>query len=234
MLHLCYSGELVPNGENQTLFGNLIRSDGFSVDLVFYKRNETKNAGNSFNFDLKLEHFNHEEVQSSYCPIFIDPGRKSVFTAVSGLSTNTHTIMRCTTKEYYHYTGSTKYSATQTKLKKKKTNHIEGIESRIPTTKTSSADEYSNYMNYILQYLNKLFDFYNCKTAKYRFFLYQGKQRAPEILVNMLINGGSKYNRKRRKHNNKKKKRGRKKKKKAPNQADSTTGSALNTNRQSK
>ncbi|KAG1474091.1 hypothetical protein G6F56_000559 [Rhizopus delemar] len=50
----------------------------------------------------------------------------------------------------------------------------------------------------------------------------------------MLINGGSKYNRKRRKHNNKKKKRGRKKKKKAPNQADSTTGSALNTNRQSK
>ncbi|KAG1441212.1 hypothetical protein G6F56_011583 [Rhizopus delemar] len=50
----------------------------------------------------------------------------------------------------------------------------------------------------------------------------------------MLINGGSKYNRKRRKHNNKKKKRGRKKKKKAPNQAGSTTGSALNTNRQSR
>ena len=89
-------------------------------------------------------------------------------------------------------------------------------------------------MNYILQYLNTLFDFYNCKTAKYRFFLCQGKQRASEILVNMLINGGSKYNRKRRKHNNKKKKRGRKKKKKAPNQAGSTTGSALNTNRQSR
>ncbi|KAI7907863.1 uncharacterized protein BX663DRAFT_492262, partial [Cokeromyces recurvatus] len=31
-----------------------------------------------------------------------------------------------------------------------------------------------------------------------RFALYQGRQRAPEIMTNILLNGGLKYNRERR------------------------------------
>ena len=159
-----------------------------------------------------MDHFNYDEIQTSYNPLFLDPGRKSVFKAVSGLDTTAHTIMRCTTKEYYHLTGSTKFSSTQNKLKK--ASSIEEIESRIPTTKTSDPNAYFKFMKYILQHLDVLFGFYNAKTCKYRFFLYQGKQRACELMVNMLVGGGPKYNKGKRKYKNHKKKRQKKKNKK--------------------
>ncbi|KAI7901702.1 uncharacterized protein BX663DRAFT_487412 [Cokeromyces recurvatus] len=44
--------------------------------------------------------------------------RKSVFTTAGVSSIQKHALTRCTTKEYYHYTGPTKYAAKQTKLKK--------------------------------------------------------------------------------------------------------------------
>lgn len=205
----------------------MIRSDGFSVDCLFYKESKDT-AGGSDSLDLQLEHFNYEEIQASYSPTFIDPGRKSVFTAVSGLDTNAHTIMRCSTKEYYHYTGSTKFSAAQKRLKK--TNHIEEIESNIPTTKTSSADGFRRYIEYTFQHLNRLFDFYDHNSAKSRFFLYQGRQRAPEIMVNMLINGGPKYNKACRKLKNRKKKRGQRKKQDVTEEARTASANDPNAN----
>lgn len=51
-----------------------------------------------------LENLKCEEVESSYSPILLDPGWKSVCTAKSGYDTRDHTTRRCSIKEYYHYT----------------------------------------------------------------------------------------------------------------------------------
>ncbi|KAI8971593.1 hypothetical protein BDF20DRAFT_885223, partial [Mycotypha africana] len=59
------------------LFWNLIRSDGFTVDFLF------KDAVIDHH-DLTLEDFSYEEITANYRPTFVDPGRKTVFTAAIG------------------------------------------------------------------------------------------------------------------------------------------------------
>ncbi|KAI7899543.1 uncharacterized protein BX663DRAFT_521252 [Cokeromyces recurvatus] len=63
----------------------------------------------------------------------------------------------------------------------------------------------------MLEHIDVLFDFYKDTSDESRFALYQGRQRAPEIMTNILLNGGLKYNRERRKRNRKKKKKSKKK-----------------------
>ncbi|KAI7908326.1 uncharacterized protein BX663DRAFT_482514 [Cokeromyces recurvatus] len=129
--------ELTPDGNYQILFGNLIRTDGFVVDFLFHKRCQASYGPSLQRFELTLRDFTLPEVAKDYHRIFVDPGRKSVFTAVSVLQ------KKC-------------------------------------------------------------------------FQLYQGRQKAQETMVNMLINGDTKYNRSRRN----KKRRKKKKRKKRPNKND--------------
>lgn len=80
----------MPNGKNDVLFCNLIMSDGFCVNFLFYRRiepiqNDTVSVPNH---DLQLKEFTFEEVGNVYRPRFIDPRRKSVFTAIIGLDPN--------------------------------------------------------------------------------------------------------------------------------------------------
>lgn len=98
--------DLTPNENNKILFGNTIKSDGFSVDFVFYRK-ERMNHGSDV--ELTLEDFNYEEVHNQYHPMFLDPGRKSLFTAVVGVA-SAKQIRKSSVKEYYHLTGSTVYS----------------------------------------------------------------------------------------------------------------------------
>jgi len=129
----------MPNGNNKVLFGLIIRSDGFDLDCLFYKQRRVTGIKDPINsLELQLSDFNYQEVEQRYHPTFIDPGRKSVFTAARGLDIQNHTLMRCTIKEYYHYTRSTKLMAKQTKMKKER--GFDQIESAIPTTKTSCQD----------------------------------------------------------------------------------------------
>lgn len=212
--------DLRPNGLNNLLFANTIKSDGFTVDFLFEKRRASaaqELTNDIKSHDLALEDFEYEEIEKIYRPCFLDPGRKSVYTAAIGLNFKQHQLRRCTTKEYYHFTGSTSYLA---KLEKKKSDEgIKVIESAIPTSKTTSPNAYFQYVNYILTNKDVFFTFYGYQTAKDRFNLYQGRQRAPEMMANLLLHGGTKYNRKKRckkskmKEKRKQKKNKRKKKK---------------------
>ncbi|KAG0871841.1 hypothetical protein G6F16_005603 [Rhizopus arrhizus] len=157
---------------------------------------------NGSDVELTLEDFNYEEVHNQYHPMFLDPGRKSLFTAVVGVA-SAKQIRKCSVKEYYHLTGSTVYSK---KLElKKECSGIKTIESQIPTPKTAAVGSYDQYVKYMLTHLDKLLDFYGKDTAHHRFQLYQGRQRAPEMMANMLTHGTAKYNRSRRKRKKKKK-----------------------------
>ncbi|KAG0876370.1 hypothetical protein G6F15_010113 [Rhizopus arrhizus] len=93
--------DLTPNENNKILFGNTIKSDGFSVDFVFYRKERMNNGSD---VELTLEGFNYEEVHNQCHPMFLDPGRKSLFTAVVGVS-SAKQIRKSSVKEYYHLTA---------------------------------------------------------------------------------------------------------------------------------
>lgn len=137
------------------------------------------------NHELGLHNFTSEEVEK----VYIDPGRKSAFTATINLDSTQHRVRRCSTKEYYHFTGSTVYSS---KLQERwaKRYHCDW-------TWNTDVKVYA-YYNYMLTHLKTLFTFQGFHTAKSRFNLYKGKQRAREYMVNMLLDGTPKYNRKKR------------------------------------
>lgn len=160
--------------------------------------------------DIKLEDFTMQEINESYRPSFLDPGRKSVYNAAVGTNLLEHQLRRCTTSEYYHYTGSTVYLKKQQKVKN--SNGIASIESCIPSPKTANASSYSFFVIYMLAHFQRLFDFYGFPFGHHRFNLYQGRQRAEEMMVNILVNGTSKYDRTRRKRSKKKKQKKKKKK----------------------
>ncbi|GAA5816932.1 hypothetical protein MFLAVUS_010467 [Mucor flavus] len=183
--------ELAPNGNNSILFGNIVRTEGASVDFLFYRKHQVGPGPSYQRFDLALEDFDLSEVKDKYLPISLDPGRTSVFTATVGLQSNRH--LRCTTKEYYHMTGSTRFSRKQNKLKND--TGIESLESEIPSPKTSKSSAYSDYVKYMLLDKDSFFGFYGKDTAKTRFQLYRGVQRATDQMANILINGTSKFGR---------------------------------------
>ncbi|KAI8094995.1 uncharacterized protein B0P05DRAFT_502906 [Gilbertella persicaria] len=205
---------LLPTGTNKRLFGNLIRSDGFSVDFVFNKRTiREKRLTKQINqVDLILDGFEQHEVDSHYLPIAVDPGRKRVFTVFAGSTGNINNFRQCSIKEYYHLTGSTKFSAEQEK--KKKACGVKTIETNIPTNKAANESLYMEYAIYMLENIGRIFSFYNQETAKETFFLYQGCQQAPEQMVKMLLDGTKKYNKKSRGNKRKREKNKGKRKKK--------------------
>jgi hypothetical protein len=164
---------LRPNGLNNVLCSNTIKSDGFTVDF-FLKREELrlskKQKKDIKNHNLVLEDFEYEEIERIYQPVFIDPGRKAVYTAAIGLDTSNRQIRQCSTKEYYNLTGSTKYSSRLQKLKDSK--GLTSIETNISTQKTCSSILYDRFIQYIIIHKDKLFSFYGKDTAKDRFFFF--------------------------------------------------------------
>lgn len=84
----------------------------------------------------------------------------------------------------------------------------------IPSTKSTSLTQYHMYMTYIMANIQKILDFYGYETAEGRFRCYQEVQGVREEMVNILINGGKKYNKDRRKNTRKNRRRKKKKKEK--------------------
>ncbi|KAG2193132.1 hypothetical protein INT47_006432 [Mucor saturninus] len=162
------SHDLIPNENNTVLFGLLIWSNGFDVDCVVYRRRKEGKNSNIGKLQPQLTDFNSEEVESVFRPVFLDPGRKAVFTAMDVLDREKHNILRCTTKEYCHLTGSPLYQKRL--LRRKQENGVEAIETGTPTTKTADVNTYRNHIQHIFSHLNVLLNFYVFDTTKDRFF----------------------------------------------------------------
>jgi hypothetical protein len=148
--------------------------------------------------ELKLEDFTKEEVDKHYKPIYLDPGRKHVFTGVTGSDLLNNEVRRCSSKEYYTMTGSQR---DQPKLEKEKIDSgMKKTETDIPTAKTASKAQYEKHIRYMLSNLLEIFKFYGPHKAEGRFRRFQGCKRAREEMFNIIINGGKKYNKGRRRH----------------------------------
>ncbi|PHZ17735.1 uncharacterized protein RHIMIDRAFT_243761 [Rhizopus microsporus ATCC 52813] len=206
-----------PAAKNKTAFANLIRSDGFAADVVLYKgvsNNEDvteQSSDSTFGIQLLSDVLKPGDVDNfSLCGL--DPDRQHAFTASYNEGENSHQIRRVSTAEYYNYTGSIHHQRKEQKRMEK-----EGMKSvllNIPSIKTTSLMQYHMYMTYIMANIQKILDFYGYETAEGRFHCYQGVRRAREEMVNILINGGKKYNKDRRKNTRKNRRRGKKKKEK--------------------
>lgn len=205
----------VPNKQRKVAFSNVIRTDGFAADVILTKKINTVHDEyfdylDDIDISLLGEVISSDEVKDmSLCGV--DPNRGQVFAASFGEGENSHQLRRCSTKEYYTYTGSLRH--VKRERKRMNNENMEDIFLNIPTAKTAIASTYLQYVVYILLHLNKILSFNGFSTATSRFHLYQGVQRAREEMVNILVNGGKKYNKLKRKNLKKNRKKRRKKRK---------------------
>ena len=140
----------------------------------------------------------------------LDPNRNQMLDASYGDGKNPHQIRRCSTKEYYIYTGSKRH-----KKREKERMIAEGIDLALintPTAKSVNLSTYLQYINYLLRHFQNILEFNGSSTAESRFHLYQGRQRATQEMENILINSGKKYNKSKRKNTKKNRKNNKNKK----------------------
>lgn len=205
--------ELQDSAKNKKVaFSNFIRTDGFTADVVLIK-----SSGNKINDDYYEQDYDvtllgevttKEEVdEMTLCGI--DPNRGQVFAASYGYGEESHQVRSCSTREYYTYTGSIRHQRKE--QQRMEDSGMDDILLNIPTAKTAFISRYLQFVVYILLNITAILNFNNTSTAARRFHLYQGVQRAREEMVNILVNGGKKYNKAKRK-NLKKNRRKRKKK----------------------
>lgn len=177
------------------IFTNQVLTDGFTVDFQFARRARPKKS--VVDTDLQLDDFTTGAVKEYFHVCAVDPGISQLFTASYGQGTKPHEVRRCSTKEYYTYTGSP--ARQQHLVDRKKSAGIEQVESAFPTAKTSNLLAYESHVRYYFQHMILLFGFYGPTTAEDRFRQFQGRQRAGEEIVNILVHGGKKYNKTKRK-----------------------------------
>lgn len=68
------------------------------------------------------------------------------------------------------------------------------VESNIPTTMTADPEKYNEYVTYMLDHFHRLSGFYGFSTTEDRWLNRLGTQKAAAAAVNILLNGGPKYN----------------------------------------
>ncbi|KAF7721558.1 hypothetical protein EC973_004497 [Apophysomyces ossiformis] len=175
------------------IFTNQLLSHGFAVDFQFARKSVKKERA-TVDTELTATDFTEEEITDCFQPCAVDPGRSQVFTAAYGCGNSPHEIRRCSTREYYTYTGSPLRQKVIQAEKKKAC--IEAIETDLETGKTQSLEVYDTYVRCTFQHMDALFAFYGPTKAEAQFRDYQGRQRAPEEMVNILTNGGKKIQQK--------------------------------------
>ncbi|KAK9760615.1 hypothetical protein K7432_015190 [Basidiobolus ranarum] len=199
-----------PNKKRKLAFSNLIRTDGFTADVVLQKSvkihidDYAYYSGQDLDISLlgnvmKNENMNNVSLSA------IDPNRNQVFAASYVDGDISHQLRRCSTVEYYTYTGSKRHAKREMEIMC--VEDMSTIFKNIPTAKTANTSPYLQYVTYILLHLQKILAFTRHSIAKNRFHLYQGVQRARQAMVNILVNGGRKYNKSKRQITKNRKKR---------------------------
>ncbi|KAI7873102.1 uncharacterized protein EV154DRAFT_579526 [Mucor mucedo] len=145
-------------------------------------------------FNFRKFKISSEEIKQYFRPCTVDPNRKDVFTSYHGKND----VRRLSSSEYYNMNGV--INRQKQELERKKSNNIEYIETRIPSPKTTGAENYKRHITYMLQHFEALVTFYDFQTARIRWSNYIGKQKATDLAINILINDSTKYNKNRRKN----------------------------------
>ncbi|KAI8879272.1 hypothetical protein K501DRAFT_193937 [Backusella circina FSU 941] len=177
------------------IFDCLINTDGFGVYFVFVRKKK-KASATTKKAMFTLVDFDRQYIENFFMPCTVDPGRKSVLSAAVVQDSSSHKIRSCKAKERECCTGSKRRLRFVDELKA--TTGIKRIKMKIPSSKTGSIQETTNYIKYILTNSDALFNFCSIKTAIFRFHDYQGRQHANDELANILIDGGE-YKKARRK-----------------------------------
>ncbi|KAG0163087.1 hypothetical protein DFQ29_003425, partial [Apophysomyces sp. BC1021] len=169
----------------QSLFINMIVSDGYSINDIFSRKKPAYYCAAT----LDLGDFTAAEIGHFFDPCACDPGLTNVYVAAYGGSTcRPHSVRQFTSSEYYLMLKTNKRSK---KLdEKKKAAGINIVEQEMPSSKTTDLTKYNTYVGYFLGYLEALGNFYNLSTTQSRFQGYQLRQRAREEMANILIDGG--------------------------------------------
>jgi hypothetical protein len=161
--------------------------------------------------DLELDDFTADEINTYLRPCALDPGINNAFTASYGYGEEEHMLLSLTTKEYYN---KLKNPIEEARLKRRKdASGITRIESNMPSAKTSNIETYRVYVQYLFDNLNRLFAFYGPEQGKSKWFRHKRKQSVLMDCVNILVDGGAKYNKQKR--DSRKTRRNRKKRKKS-------------------
>ncbi|KAI8978953.1 hypothetical protein BDB01DRAFT_725745 [Pilobolus umbonatus] len=180
------------------MFVTRIICDGYTCRIIFARNSIPKESRKP---DLTLDDFNTDEVRQFFTPVAVDPGRTNAVTIFNEYSQ----VRQLGTNEYYNMSG-TRASGKQLQERQIEEGvHI--IESQIPTTKTCNINQYSEHVTYILQHLERLFTFYGVHTNRYKWLASCGRQKALDEAVNIVINGGKKYNKSKRKKTSRNRKR---------------------------
>lgn len=173
------------------MFLNSMYTDGYTCRLSFARK--ILPASPLSRISLELHDLTSEEVNTYFRPCTVDPNRKDVYASYHGNSD----IRRLSSAEYYDMSGST--NRHKQEQQRKKILGLDQIETHIPSSKTTSFDNYTMHIIYMLQHIEALLHFYSFETARLRWCNYIGAQRSIENAVNILLNGSKKYNKSRRK-----------------------------------
>ncbi|KAG0183895.1 hypothetical protein DFQ28_000637, partial [Apophysomyces sp. BC1034] len=149
-------------GKNdQSLFTNLIMSDGYSVNAIFSRKYPTHYCTAT----LDLGDFTAAEIGHFFDPCSCDPGLTNVYvTAYSGPTSRAHSVRQFTSLEYY---SMLKANKRRKKIDgKKKAAGINIIEQEMPSSKTAYLAKYDTYVGYFLGHLEAVGNFYNLSTAQ--------------------------------------------------------------------
>lgn len=146
---ICSINDLDTNTEHRKeVFSNFIGTDGYSADIVIYKKKRISEGSHDMAYDMNDLHVAITENQydlETFCLTGLDPGGSSVFTAAHGGDNGTYQVRRCTRKEYNTYSDSTRI-ANQEAKRAEQERMTEVLNSK-PTEKTASTEQYTMYIN---------------------------------------------------------------------------------------
>lgn len=100
--------------DENDLFACFVQTDGHSISLQFAWKRQDKYSKDPV---LALIDFNKAEVEKDFLPCAIDPGRKHIYTATIGLSSDELQVCRYSNLERRCYTGSKRIQSYVDKLK---------------------------------------------------------------------------------------------------------------------